>query len=108
MKKCAIGGGPHGTPIVVTCQSRGSQSPLCKHIFFVRVPAATGADNGEAKKTRGNVTFVSEKAEASETTHARKTAEDCKASRYFQTANDRNAPDKRENPSRCEAPIGCY
>ena len=108
MKKCGIGGGPHGTPIVVTCQSRGLQPPFCKHIVFVRVLAATGADNGEAKKTRGNVTFVSEKAEASETTHHLKTAEDREASRYFKTANDRKAAEKRESSSRCEAPTGRY
>jgi hypothetical protein len=38
----------HGTPIVVTCQSRGSQSPLCGKIFFARVLSPTGANNGEA------------------------------------------------------------
>jgi hypothetical protein len=99
---------PHGTPIVGTCQCSGSLSPLCEKIFFAKVLSPTGANNGEAYETRGNVTFVPEKAEATETTHHRKTAEDREASRYFKTANNQKAANTREIPSRCEAPTGCY
>jgi hypothetical protein len=88
--------------------TRGSQSLFAIMLSLLECLPEQEATYGEAQETCGDLAVDSENTSAGERSHHRKAANNGEASRYFKTANDRKAADKRESSSRCEAPTGCY